>query len=137
MDPLSIATGVAGLASLAVQVGTTLHGYIANVKHAQEDAAAYAAEVTGLVQVCQRLHVFLKTDAGDAFVGVECVLSRTVASCDGCLRELARMLDSQSLRHGGLARFKWPLYKKPVQSLVMQLGRYTQLFQFALTVEGW
>lgn len=51
MEPLSIATGAAGLATLAIQVGITLHDYIANAKHAREDAARYAAEVTGLVQV--------------------------------------------------------------------------------------
>lgn len=138
MDPLSIAASVAGIAGLAIQIAPSLKSYFSNVKHAQEDVARYANEVYGLFEVCKQLHVFLKTDAADSFETTGSVLSRTVVSCEDCLRELARILQSKGPeKPDWTKKVKWPIYKKQVDEIISRLVRYTQLFQFALTVEGW
>ena len=138
MDPLSIAASVAGIAGLAIQIAPSLKSYFSNVKHAQEDVARYANEVYGLFEVCKQLHVFLKTDTADSFETTGSVLSRTVVSCEDCLRELARILQSKGPeKPDWTKKVKWPIYKKQVDEIISRLVRYTQLFQFALTVEGW
>lgn len=138
MDPLSIAASVAGIAGLAIQIAPGLKSYFSNVKHAQEDVARYANEVYGLFEVCKQLHVFLKTDAANSFETTGSVLSRTVVSCQDCLRELARILQSKGPeKPDWTKKVKWPIYKKQVDEIISRLVRYTQLFQFALTVEGW
>lgn len=138
MDPLSIAASVAGIAGLAIQIAPSLKSYFSNVKHAQEDVARYANEVYGLFEVCKQLHVFLKTDAANSFETTGSVLSRTVVSCEECLRELARILQSQGPeKPHWTKKVKWLIYKKQVEEIISRLVRHTQLFQFALTVEGW
>ncbi|KAE8146720.1 hypothetical protein BDV25DRAFT_46489 [Aspergillus avenaceus] len=137
MDPLSIASGVAGLVGLAIQIAPSLHAFFQDVKDAKADVDRYVSEVISLHEVCQQLHVFLKTDAAardGQFETTQSVLSRTVLSCDECLRELAHMLKSPT---GWSRKMKWPIYKKRVEAVIQRLGRYTQVFQFSLTLEGW
>lgn len=141
MDPLSLATSVAGLASLALQIGPSLREYFSDVRDARKDVARYCNEIDGLFEVCKQLQDFLKTDTADAFKTTESVLCRTVVLCEGCLCELAKLLDvpreeGHSAAHW-IKRMKWPIYKKQVEGIISRLARYTQLFQFALTVEGW
>ena len=149
MDPLSIAAGVAGLVGLAVQVAPSLQQYFSDIKHAKQDVERYTSEIYALVEVCERLQHFITDDAspvsslyavkgegagkGPSFATTESVLARTVASCDDCLRELMRIMKV----HGWGKRLKWPLYKSQVERIISRLTRYTQLFQFAVTVEGW
>lgn len=136
MDPLSIAASVAGLIGLAVQVAPSLQEYFSDVKHAKEDVDRYTNEIYTLVEVCERLQAFLDTDAAvteACFKTTESVLSRTVASVDECLRKLMQMMQV----HGWGKRLKWPVYKSQVEKSISRLTRYTQVFQFALTVEGW
>ena len=141
MDPLSLAASVAGLASLALQIGPSLHEYFSDARDAPKDVTQYCNEIYGLFEVCEKLQDFLKVDAANAFEITESVLSRTVASCEDCLRKLAKMLDiPKKERHRAshwIKRIKWPIYKKQVEDIIARLVRYTQLFQFALTVEGW
>lgn len=156
MDPLSIASGVAGLVGLAIQVAPALREYFSDVKQAKQDVERYTNEVYALVEVCQRLQKFISDDTsplsslasangeekrekgrgngnGPNFETTESVLVRTVTACDDCLRELMRMMNV----HGWGKRLKWPVYKKQVEKIISRLSRYTQLFQFSLTVEGW
>lgn len=95
MDPLSIAASVAGLVGLAVQVAPSLREYFSDVKHAREDVDRYANEIYALVEVCEQLQVFLRTDATATeacFKTTESVLSRTVVSCNECLHMLMQMM---------------------------------------------
>lgn len=143
MDPLSITASIAGLVGLAVQVAPSLHQYFSDVKHAKDDIARYTSEIYALVEVCERLQEFLSNDGSlknetgpgpeARFETTESVLARTVASCDDCLRRLMRIMQV----HGWGKRLKWPVYKSQVERIIARLTRYTQLFQFALTVEGW
>lgn len=138
MDPLSITASVAGIAGLAIQIAPKLKSYFSDVKHAQEDVARYANEVYGLFEVCKQLHVFLKADAASSFETTGSVLSRTVVSCEDSLRKLAQILQSQGLeKPQWTKKVKWPIYKNQVEEIISRLVRYTQLFQFALTLEGW
>ncbi|OJJ81755.1 uncharacterized protein ASPGLDRAFT_587531 [Aspergillus glaucus CBS 516.65] len=93
MDPLFLAASVAGLASLALQIGPSLHEYFSDARDAPKDVTQYCNEIYGLFEVCEKLQDFLKIDAANAFEITESVLSRTVASCEDCLRILAKMLD--------------------------------------------
>ena len=136
MDPLSITAGIAGLASLAIQVVPALHDYVATAKGAERDIGWYADEVDALVEVCLSLVDFLKADAvsqKSRFRTTDSVLGRTVSACEVSLHELGILLQSPA---GWTQKMKWPLRKKKVEEIIQRIGRYTNMFQFALTVEG-
>ena len=136
MDPLSISSGIAGLASLAIQIAPAIHDYIATAKKAEEDISWYADEVDALIEVCVCLDNFLKDDAisrRNHFRTTDSVLGRTVSSCDACLRQLGNLL---KVPVDWTQKLKWPFRKKTVEDIIRRLGRYTSLFQFSLTVEG-
>lgn len=136
MDPLSISTGIAGLASLAIQLAPAIHEYITTAKKAEQDISWYADEVDALIEVCVCLDDFIKADAisqRNQFRTTDSVLGRTVTSCDACLRKLGSLLQ---LPTDWKQKLKWPFRKKTVEDIIRRLGRYTALFQFALTVEG-
>lgn len=135
MDGISVAANVAGLVSLAVQLAPHLYNYFSDVKSAQADVKRYSGEVHTFIEVCNRLHKFLSTDKlQEGFDTTQSVLVRTVVSCEGTLHDLARMLKSPV---DWTRRLAWPIRKKRVDAIMEQLSRYTQLFQFSLTVEGW
>ncbi|KAJ5451904.1 hypothetical protein N7445_000087 [Penicillium cf. griseofulvum] len=136
MDPLSITAGIAGLASLTIQVAPALHVYIATVKGAEKDIGWYADEVTSLIEVCISLEDFLKVDVvspESRFKTTESVLGRTVSACDASLRQLGKLVQVPT---SWTEKMKWPLRKKKVEEIIQRLARYTNMFQFALTVEG-
>ena len=136
MDPLSISTGVAGLIGLALQVAPILHAYISDVASARTDIQTYLREVDALSQVSELLHSFLDTSAAadGQFQTTEAVLFQTIKSCETCLADLVRMLSKPT----SLSRkLLWSMEKQKVESIMERLRRYTQLFHFALSVEGW
>ncbi|OQE41183.1 hypothetical protein PENCOP_c005G07897 [Penicillium coprophilum] len=136
MDPLSMTAGIAGLASLAIQVAPALHDYIATVKGAERDIGWYVDEVDSLIEVCKRLEDFLRVDVSSPearFTVTDSVLGRTVSSCEACLDQLGKLLQGPA---GWTQKIKWPLRKKKVEEIIKRLARYTNMFQFALTVEG-
>ncbi|PYI11147.1 hypothetical protein BO78DRAFT_163082 [Aspergillus sclerotiicarbonarius CBS 121057] len=136
MDPLSISTGVAGLIGLALQVAPILHAYISDVASARTDIQTYLREVDALSQVSELLHSFLDTPAtvNGQFQTTEAVLLQTIKSCETCLMDLVRILSKPTSLS---RRLLWSMEKQKVEIIMERLRRYTQLFHFALSVEGW
>lgn len=131
---MEVVANIAGIASLALELAPHLYNYFADVKSAEQDVKQYSSEIYAFIEVSNRLHKFLTTDAPQGpFDTTQSVLVRTVVSCEGCLHELARLLKSPVT---WTRKLQWPIRKKRVETIVERLSRSTQLFQFALTVEG-
>lgn len=68
MDPLSAATGVAGLLSLTMQVGLTIGAYANSVKCASKGAQKLEREIQAFSSVLKQLCEFLRSKDADHLV---------------------------------------------------------------------
>ncbi|CCX04765.1 Protein of unknown function [Pyronema omphalodes CBS 100304] len=62
MDPFTIATGLAGLLSLAIEISGILSGYIGASKSAPKEVHDLLVKVSALQQVLEQLIVFLRSE---------------------------------------------------------------------------
>ena len=141
MDPLSIAAGVAGLISLALQVSQSLKTYSTTALHSRQDITSLLKEIETTHSVLQQLYPFLGGAKTGAIVFQHgSALQIAVETCEGVVKDLGgrlgRLEGGKGLR-GGLEMLKWPFSEKEVGKVVQVLGRCTATFHFALTVEGW
>lgn len=141
MDGLSLAASVVGLVSLAIQVAPTLRDFFSEVKSARDDTENFSREIDAFRDVAQRLYELLTTNPSEArhFDTTASVLVQTISSSENCLRELEQLLKSPG-KDGSpkwSRKLYWPFCKKRMENIISRLGRYNQLLQFSLTIEGW
>lgn len=143
MDPWSLSASVAGLASLTLEIGKLLGGYVSDVKSAPQDADKLHAEVTALAQALDRLVEFLRREdtTGPEFKDTS-VLCSIIVMCQKQINVLYKKLGKQenektSKVAGIIEGMKWPFQKEEFESTVRSLNRFTQTFEFSLTIENW
>lgn len=146
-DPFTLATGVASIISIALQLATVTNDFTRYTKEAFSGPQRLLEELRALSAVLEKLQDLLGAqNSGPNF-------SKTSTLCDasrGCevrLREIVQKL--QKISHTGppgkgagklsraLQRIKWPLEAKETREAAEDIHRYTQVFVFALTIEGW
>ena len=142
MDPLSIATGVAGLVALGAEVIKIIEEYYTSAKNAPKEIRDIKTELKSLSMVLQRLEQVLRSDkigSNSVSFDTSSVLATALISCESKIREVTAKLkrpnDSSTARIW--ERLKWPFSEKEVQKLLETLRRYIHTFQFSLTIEGW
>jgi hypothetical protein len=139
MDPLSVAASVAGLLSLTIQLIQISTSIATDAKAAQ--AYDFIAELNALADVFKRLGAFLndQSQTGVSFTQVS-VLVATNTRCEHKLKELLQKLQRMVLQTNKIKRaldsVLWPLSKKEHNETIGDIHRYTDLFHFALTIEG-
>jgi hypothetical protein len=138
MDPLSIAVSVAGLLALTIQlveVGT-------KYGNASPKAKGFDLlfELRALTDVLKRLKNFLEgPDAPSTFDQMSTFLSsntRCQSKLQELLRKLQRTIHEENKVRKAVDRLLWPLAEKEHREAIEDIHRYTQVFNFALTVEG-
>jgi hypothetical protein len=140
MDALTLATSVAGLLSLAIQVSQMLSDQIRTVKNAPQDAQDLLDELQLLRQVLTSLEAFLKAQAlkGCVFKGTS-VLVNAISGCGDKITAVKLRLE-KLVRKQGVAqlieRGKWFYDHAEHQDLVTSLHRYLGMFQISLNVDG-
>jgi hypothetical protein len=141
MDGLSLAASVVGIVSLAIQLAPTLCEFFSDVKSAREDTANFSREIDAFRDVAQRLYELLTANPAEAsrFDTTASVLVQTISSSEKSLQELKRLLRSpvQDGSSKWSRKMYWPFCKKKIETIINRLGRYNQLLQFSLTIEGW
>ncbi|KAI9780621.1 MAG: hypothetical protein M1816_002782, partial [Peltula sp. TS41687] len=138
MDPFTLASGIAGLVSLTIQVTKITTEFLSSIKEAPHCIRDLRSELTVLTSNLKRLHTFLGSEpAGRAFAYTS-VLLLTCDTCRRNLRDLDNKLgnDSENVFRRALDRTRWPLKEKQTKSIVQDLRAYSQTFAFALTVDG-
>jgi hypothetical protein len=65
MDPLSAASGVAGLLSITIQVGMTIGAYANSVQGASKGAQKLEREIQAFLSVLKQLYDFLQSKDAD------------------------------------------------------------------------
>jgi hypothetical protein len=144
MDPLILSASVAGLVSLALEVSKMIGAYVDDVHSATGDSRDLYAELTALHQVLEKLVAFLRGDgarSGLSFKNTS-VLSSAISVCEEKIKELYKKFDKwQDAQDSKMTRLKeklrWPLQKEDCEKSIRFLRRFTQTFQFSLTIDNW
>ncbi|KIX01570.1 uncharacterized protein Z518_09296 [Rhinocladiella mackenziei CBS 650.93] len=139
MDGVSVASGVAGLITLALQVSGTIAIYVNSIKERSKNIQELHDELLLLGEVLSGLRDFLDSEKarGRSFDS-NSVLQKALRDCRD---RIERIGDRLKPSDGGKAaraldKLRWPFEQREVMQMVENLRRYGQTFQFAFTIEG-
>jgi Fungal N-terminal domain of STAND proteins len=140
MDPFSIATGVAGLLSLVIQLSQITIAYTSSVSGASRSVNELQLELKSLQHVLEQLKSFLERQPNLGPFKDTSALLATNSFCQTKLEALLAKLEH--LNKGGKIRMllralKWPMNEVENREFVIELHRCTQIFGLSLTVQGW
>jgi len=146
-DPFTLATGIASIISIAIQLATVTNDFTRYMKEAFSGPQQLLEELRALSAVVEQLQDALRSqDYGPNFTKTStlCAASR---GCEARLRAILQKLEKRSYagttRKGAgklshvLQQIKWPMEAKETREAAEDIHRYAQVFVFALTVEGW
>jgi vacuolar-type H+-ATPase subunit I/STV1 len=141
MDPLSVSSGVAGLLSLAIQVGMTVAAYTNSVQGASKSAQKLEREIQAFSSVLKQLSEFLQSkDANHIAFEPTSVLLVATNSCDKELSDLQKKLEKFSKGDKAsriLQKLSWPFTEKENGETIDTIHRWTQLYSLSLQTAGW
>jgi ankyrin repeat domain-containing protein 50 len=140
MDPLSVASGVAGLLSVTIKLGMAIGEYVRSVKGASKDALKLEREIQAFSSVLEQLCKFLQSKDADIVFEPTSVLLIATNSCDKELSDLQKKLEKFS--HGDrtsrvLQKLSWPFTEKENRETLDAIHRWTQLYSLSLQTAGW
>jgi hypothetical protein len=98
-------------------------------------------EVDSLCRVLDHLVKLLREDVKGNFKETSALLT-IITACHNQIKDLYKKLESIRFPRekkilDAVQRMKWPLRKEDYQDTVVTLQRFTQTFQFSLTVSNW
>ena len=136
-DPISLATGIAGLISLSLGVTKAAHQYIHGVRKSSKYIEDFLQELAALTDVLRQLEAFLKKDeAGERSFDQTSVLVKTYEACRSSLEKTQSTLQRRINEHKLLKALTWPFVDKEHQQVILAILRWIHTFQFALTIDG-
>ena len=136
-DPFSLATGIAGLISLSLEVTKIAQLYIQGVRNSSKDIDDFLQELAALTDVLRQLDAFLKVDeAGKHSFNQTSVLVETYKACRSSLEKTRSALQSRVNEYKMLKALTWPFVGKEHQQVISAILRCIHTFQFALTIDG-
>ena len=158
MDPLTLATGLAGLLTLTIELTSICHGYVSGARKAPKSVQGFILELISLKKVLSDLQdkVILEPAIAEAFDGrsssiMENLQSQsTIASgqvaavnlMDQCKVELDSLLkslkpnSSSSRARSIINQLIWPLREKAMQKAVDAMHRYRNIFDLSISIDN-
>lgn len=141
MDPLSVASGVAGLVTLAEVVMSRTYNTIIACKHASEDPRKLLREVQALAGIFQSL-VALENKLGAAALRSQ-ITAPQVPECQKTLQCIRDMLEKSDPKEQGMSfvqrakrTLKWPLSASDTEEFLAEMERHKPSFDLALSVDA-
>ncbi|KAI1610467.1 hypothetical protein EDD36DRAFT_326771 [Exophiala viscosa] len=133
MDPFSIATGVAGLVSLAGQVISQCYRYGCAVSDAPKEAKRLVSEVTNLSGLLLGLQGLIRQDSFP-LQDVKTILEECKSSLTSLLSRLQSHSPetSKSTAERAIRRLLWPLRKSDTEELTSAIERQKASLSLAL-----
>ena len=121
-DPFSLATGIAGLISLSLEVAKIAHQYIQGVRNSSKDIDDFLQELAALTEVLHQLDAFLKKDeAGKRSFDQTSVLVKTYKSCRSSLEKTRSTLQRRVIEHKFLKALTWPFVGKEHRQIIITI----------------
>jgi Fungal N-terminal domain of STAND proteins len=141
MDPLSAASGIAGLIAVAFKTIQIVSEYVIDANEHKKHAEELRKELVLLKEVLDQLSALIndgKRSGEIASVDGEhrnTVLGKAFIDCTRTIEKVQEKLKEPVGKfRKAMAKLKWPFDQKDVLRIVDSLRRYTQLFQLSLTV---
>jgi hypothetical protein len=141
MDPLSIASGVAGLVTLADVVISRTYNTIIACKHASEDSRKLLREVQALAGILQSLFS-LESKLGTAALQSH-IPAAQILACQQTLQNIRNKLEKSDPKEDGISIFqkvkrtlKWPLSSSDTEKVLTEMERHKSTFDLALSVDA-
>ncbi|KAI5818441.1 hypothetical protein BZA77DRAFT_342841 [Pyronema omphalodes] len=141
MDAFTISTGVAGFLSLALEISKILKSYVDGVKSAPEEAHTLLTNVTALCDVLEQLVRFLRKDYKGNFANTS-AMAAAIEACKDQITQLYKKIENIEVSSDKskitqvMERLKWPLRKEDYDNTISTVQRFTQTFQFSLTISN-
>lgn len=131
---------IVGLVSASVSLADRIYGYVSSCKHASEAAQDVAAQVSsvGKVLCMLRTHLERENSLGNSFDRTS-VLFFAVDGCNQQLEKIHKRIAPYISGSRGsqlIQSIKWPLDKDDISEAVGALRGYTQIFHFAVNLDG-
>nr|APC57603.1 hypothetical protein [Pestalotiopsis fici] len=138
-DPLSIASGIAGLLSLAGAAFHVVHQYIRTAKDAKDFVKALSKELQSLSSVLQGVKILAEAyeqDETEPSVGLRL---EHISACSRVLDDILKGTSSirdtvknQKSRTSKVENLKWPFRKSKTDELINELSRHKATLSLAL-----
>ena len=143
MEPVSAASGIAGLIAVAFKTIQLVTEYVNLAHEHKKHAEMLSKELLLLKEVLDQLKNFINEEKRNGrMMSVDdedrnTVFGRAFADCTKTIEEIQDKLKEPVSRFKkAVAKLKWPFEQKEVLRLVDNLRRYTQLFQTSLTLSN-
>jgi hypothetical protein len=140
MDPLSIASGVAGLITLAEIVISRTYNTIIKCKNASKDARRLLMEVQSLLGILQSVST-LRGKLGSSAIQSK-IPGRDVIACQLTLQNIRDKLEGADPREGDITvwqkagrTFKWPFSSSQTDEILLAMNRHKSTFNLAMSVD--
>ena len=140
-EVLGIASGIAGLVSLTIEIFSISYKYIHGVRDASSSLRRFLSELENLKNVLAQVKRKTKEIHQDDIFGDDgsCLLSIDSNDCHDMLREvrdkLTERLSDSSLRKK-LKALTWPFSEKETLNLAESLHRHLEIYSVALAADG-
>lgn len=140
MDPLSVATSIAGLLSLTVQLSQILYNQVQTVKNAPKDAEDLLAELKVFGEVLSTLESFLRSPSRKGLVFNQAsVLINAIKGCEteitGLKLKFVKIVGKKGVAQL-IGRGKWYFESGDHQEVIATLHRYLGIFQLSVSLGG-
>lgn len=136
-EALGIASGAAGLLSLAIEVTKLSYTYIASVRGAPKSLTAYIGELATLTSVLSQLKNLIQARRLNSQSSQ--ILSKALDNCKQEVEHLKAKLE-RKVSYGRIkakvAALVWPLSESELLDKVNQLHRYNGIFSSALQADS-
>ena len=143
VDPFSLATGIVGIFSLAIQIAQITTEYVDAVASAPTEIKQLDLQLRTLSDVLEKLKNLLSGGSiDDTLFDPGSGLCLVLQSCQEQLQSLFKKLSRRGAKdknkfHSSFQKMKWPLDKKEVVEATRRLYECSQAFHFCLTIDNW
>jgi hypothetical protein len=143
VDPFTLATGIVGICSLAIQIAQVTTEYVDGVVSAPAEIHDLDLQLRALGDTLKKLQDLLSSGAIDGTLfdpgsGLCLVLQSCQKQLEGLFKKLSkRGAKDTNIIDSSLKRIRWPLEKKEVVEATRRLYECSQAFHFCLTIENW
>lgn len=142
IDPFTLATGVAGLIGVAIQVTQITSQFLGDVGNATSEARDLHSEMVLFTKALEEFNAFLKGPAMEwSSITDGSVLISLVSACESKLKSLNCVLSPYALKNSAgksvMRQLQWPLKKRDTYQKTQDLHRLATAMQFSLERHGW
>ncbi|CAH0042647.1 unnamed protein product [Clonostachys rhizophaga] len=128
-EALGLASGIAGLLSLAIEVTKLSYRYIHDVRSAKSTQKQYLREIAALTEVLLRIEEAAQAIEAQGTPATLLLTNDAIQGCESELQQLRAQLEKP------LPGLLWPFKDKAITSHIEELHRFRSIFSSSLSAQ--